>query len=253
MITLETEINETIATIWLNRPEVQNAMNPTMFAELIYTLKKLAKNKDVRVVVLRGRGKSFCAGADLAWMTESGQASYHQNLAESKLLAKCFHQIYIHPTPVVAIAHGSVFGGGCGLTSVADFVLAVDNSTFCFSEVRLGLAASTIMPYVLQRIGSRYARQFMFTAKRVSADEAVRCGLADEVVTELNLDVQLQILLSDLLQAGPEALTECKRLIRVLDGKPIGKQTLKKTTKAIAQLKAGKESQERIQLFLERK
>ena len=161
--TLETQITNQVATIWLNRPDIRNAFNEVMISELIQAFNEVAVIEAVLVIVLRGRGKSFCAGADLNWMRDVAGYSYEQNLKESLQLSDCFYTIYNSPKPTIAVVHGAAIGGANGLLSACDMAICDDETTFSLSEVKIGIVPACISPYVIKRVGEYGARELMLT------------------------------------------------------------------------------------------
>jgi methylglutaconyl-CoA hydratase len=203
----------------------------------------------VRVVVLRGEGPAFCAGADLDWMAASRELSREENVADAERMAAAFEAVDACPKAVVAQVHGAAFGGGAGLVACADVAVAAEGTTFAFSEVRLGLVPATISPYVLRSIGPGATRALFTTGRRFDADEARQLGLVHTVVSEARLDAAVAEVVGSLLEAGPEAVTACKRLVReatvglMLDDLP----------ERIALARTGAEGREGVAAFLERR
>ena len=173
-------------TIWLNRPEVHNAMNDMMIAELTDAFIEIYALNDIRVVILRGKGKSFCAGADLNYMKGIAGFGHDENVKDGKRLADLFYTIYKCPFPSVAVVHGSAFGGANGLLAACDIVIAEENTTFAFSEVKLGIAPATISPFVIKRIGEFGAKELMMTGKRFKGKEAEKWHLVNQEIWGAN-------------------------------------------------------------------
>jgi methylglutaconyl-CoA hydratase len=239
-----------IATVTLNRPEVHNAFNSELIAELAAAMNALGTDAQVRIVVLSGVGRSFSAGADVNWMRETVTYTYEQNLADARRLAEMFHTIADCPKPVIARVHGSAFGGGVGLVAACDIAVAVKAAEFAFSEVRLGIVPAVISPFVLARIGAGAARRYFLTAERFSAEEAQRIGLISQVVSdEAALNALIEERISQLLQGGPQALALCKQLIATVDrSDPETARTY--TTETIAQARVSEEGQAGLRAFL---
>src|ERR1035438_2627148 len=168
--TIETEITGRICTIWLNRPEVHNAFNETMLVELTDCME--TTGEDILCFVLRGRGKSFCAGVDLNWMKSASQNSYEKNYTESLLLSKCFYAIYTCPKPTIAMIHGVSLGGANGLLAACDLAYWADDAVFSLSEVKIGIVPACISPYIIKRLGEYGTRELMLTGRRISGQEA---------------------------------------------------------------------------------
>ena len=202
-----------VVTLTLNRPERNNAFDDNLIEELNGTLDVIERDNSVRVVVLRASGKHFCAGADLNWMQRMADFDAEENRADALQLANLLDRLNRLSKPVVAVVQGATFGGGVGLAACCDIVLAYDEAVFCLSEVRLGLVAATIGPYVIDAIGSRAARRYMLSAEKFDADEARRIGLVHEIGEPTAVEMRLNLLLEALLTGGPEAQAVSKRLI----------------------------------------
>jgi len=242
--------NNGVSTITLNRPDKNNAFNAQMVNELESTIKKLNTNDDVRIILLQSKGDHFCAGGDLLWMQEMGKAPYEDNLRDAKQLATLFHTLYTSPKPVVALVQGPTYGGGIGLVSCSDIVITTDDATFCMSEVRLGLVAATIAPYVIASIGPHHARRYMLTAEPFSAQEAKRIELVSHVVTLDQVSPTCEMLCEKLLNNGPEALTKTKQLIQQLN--PIDEKIIELSAKWLADARTSEDAQDRITAFFDR-
>ncbi len=251
--TIHIDIQNQTATIWLNRPEVQNAVNNEMLLELTESFQHLENDKNIRVIVLRGKGKSFSAGADLKKMLASHKSGFDENLNDAKLWTNCLNRIYHCSKPVLVVAGGNVFGGGIGLLSVADIVIAETEAVFSFSEVKIGLAPSTILPYVLNRLNEHKAKLLMFTGKRFKTHEALNYNLVDIVVYHNETNETLENLVKDILKASPNGIKEVKFLIRELKKGLNQDQIDDLTEKSIAGLKISDEAFEGISAFLEKK
>jgi len=251
--TIQVDLQHHIATIWLNRPDVQNAVNNKMLEELTKSFQWLETDDRVRVIILRGHGKSFSAGADLKKMLASNKLSFEDNLKDGKLWTQCLSQIYHSSKPVIAVVNGNVFGGGNGLLSAADIVIAESETIFSFSEVKIGLAPSTILPYVLTRLNEHKAKFLMFTGKRFTSDEALNYGLVDFVADSNELESVLENLMKDILKASPNGLKEIKFLIRELNKGLNHDQINDLTANSIAALKISEEAYEGISAFLEKR
>jgi methylglutaconyl-CoA hydratase len=251
--TLEIDICNYTATIWLNRPDVHNAVNNQMLEELAHFFGSLNSFKNLRLVVLRGKGKSFCSGADLRRLLESNQLSYDENLKDAYLWAECLNKIYNAPVPTVAVAAGNVFGGGNGLLCASDIVIAEENSAFAFSEVKIGLAPSTILPYVLTRLNEHKAKYLMLTGKKIGALEAERFNLVDFVTPANNIETLIASISTEITNASPSGIQEVKRLMRELkkDMYPNGIAQL--TAQSIATLKISAEALEGISAFIDKR
>lgn len=247
------DIKGGVATIWLNRPDLHNAVSIQMLEELTDCFNSLEKMNNVRVVVLRGRGKSFSAGADLVKMLEVSKLGYEQNLIDGYKWANCLSSIAGSSKPTIAIAIGNVFGGGNGLLAASDIVIADENTIFSFSEVRIGLAPSTILPYILTRVTQQKAKYLMITGKRFDPTEAYYHGLVDFFVSSGELEAFLDTTISDILKASPSGIKEIKRLVMKLKHCSTIDEINDLTANSIATLKTSEETQEGIIAFIEKR
>ena len=248
--TLDVAIRNGVGVLALNRPEVHNAFNETMIAELTEALLQLGADEEVRAIVLTGNGASFCAGADLHWMKKMAGYSRAENLADAAALAQMLRTLNDVPKPTVARIHGSVYGGGVGLTACCDIAIAAAEATFALSEAKLGLIPATISPYVIEAIGARQARRYFLTAERFEAAEAFRIGLVHDIVPIMQLDDRINEVLGTLLLVGPNAQRECKSLIRAVAHQPIDAQIIAGTVRRIAMVRASPEGKEGVAAFL---
>jgi methylglutaconyl-CoA hydratase len=241
-----------VAQITLARPEVHNAFNSVMIGELLMAFARIKEDPEVRVGVLTGEGRSFCAGADLNWMREIVQYSYEQNLAESLQIAELHQNIYTMPKPTVAKVNGTAIGGGTGFLSACDIAIASEEARFGLSEVKLGLVPAAISPYVVRKIGESKAREYFLTGVRINAPRAVEIGLVNECVPLQELDDRVAGLVDQLLTSGPEALARCKELI--LNVARMGAEEAGEyTARMIADLRISSEGQEGMAAFLEKR
>jgi len=247
---IEVTERNAIAIVVLNRPDVHNAFNAQVIAELTRTFAALDADDAIRAVVIAGAGKSFCAGADLNWMKEMAGYSRAQNLADAQALAVMLRTLNGMTKPTVARVHGAAMGGGVGLVACCDIAVAAQEATFALSEAKLGLIPATISPYVIEAIGTRYARRYFLTAERFDAAEAYRIGLVHDIVPLAELDGRVNELLGALLHAGPRAQAECKTLIRNVAHRPIDAQVIAGTARHIADVRASPEGKEGIAAFL---
>lgn len=242
-----------VANVTLNRPDVHNAFDDTLIAELTEAMKALAADRAVRVIVLAGAGKSFCAGADLAWMQRMAEFSREENVADAHQLAAMIQQVRDMPQPVIARVQGAAFGGALGLIAACDLAFAVESAIFCFSEVKLGLAPAVIAPFVLEKTAPDAIRRYMLTAERFSAQEALNVGLLSQVAaTPAELDVAIAGFVDRLLASGPEAQAAVKQLLAGLYRRTISDPT-QYTAELIADLRASNEGQEGMQAFFEKR
>jgi methylglutaconyl-CoA hydratase len=244
------ELRGPVALLALNRPEVHNAFDDVVIAELTDALLALDAEPDVRAIVLLGAGRSFCAGADLTWMRRMATFGKAQNLADARGLARLLATLANVGKPTVARVHGSVFGGGVGLVACCDIAIADVDATFALSEAKLGLIPATIAPYVVEAIGARHARRFMLTAERFTAADAYRIGLVHDIVPMPELDARVNDVLGALMLAGPVAQREVKTLVTSVANRPIDAGLADSTARHIAAVRASPEGREGVAAFL---
>jgi methylglutaconyl-CoA hydratase len=249
--TIETENNQGVLTLWLNRPDVHNAFDETMLRELTDCIEAL--DPSVLCVILRGRGKSFCAGVDLNWMKAVSQNSYEQNYTESLLLSKCFLAIYNCPKPTIAVVHGVALGGANGLLSACDLAYCTDDATFSLSEVKIGIVPACISPYVIKRVGEYGAKELMLTGRRIKGKEAEHFRLVNKSVPAGILDETLADVIALLRTSGPKAMSQCKTLIHDVANKLTLMEAYDYTARMIAEIRASEEGQEGMNAFLEKR
>jgi len=248
--TMDVAVRNAVAIVVLNRPEVHNAFNETLIAELTTALRALDDDSTVRAVVLAGAGESFCAGADLNWMKKMAGFSPAQNLADAQTLAAMLSTLETLSKPTIARVHGAVFGGGVGLVACCDIAIGTQDAVFSFSEARLGVIPATISPYVIEAIGARAARRYFLTAERFTAAEAYRLGLLHDLALPEELDARVNELLGTLLTAGPRAQAECKLLLRAIAKRPVDADLIADTARRIARVRGSPEGREGIAAFL---
>jgi methylglutaconyl-CoA hydratase len=200
-----------VKEVWLNRPDLHNAFNAELIEEMISLFESF---KDERLIILSGKGNNFCAGADLNWMKSMKDYTQEENFKDSKRLARMFAVINECDIPVIGRINGHALGGGVGLVSVCDYVVATDTALMGFTEVRLGLIPAVISPYCISKIGEANARAWMLSGERFSAEEAKRMGLIQEIVIGPEMDTKIEEVKKKFLAAGPEAAREAKKLIR---------------------------------------
>jgi len=232
---------------------VHNAFDERLIASLTAAFVSLDTDDDVRVVVLAGAGRSFCAGADLHWMKRMAAFDRDENLADAQALATMLRTIYGLSKPTIARVHGAAYGGGVGLVSACDIAIGVPEATFALSEAKLGLIPATISPYVMEAIGAREARRYFLTAERFDAAQALRIGLVHEVVAADALDARVDALIALLRAAGPVAQLECKALIRGVAHRSIDEALIDATAEHIAAVRASDEGREGVAAFLEKR
>ena len=241
-----------VSTVTLARPDSHNALNADLIGELTRCFEEISEDEGVRVVVLAGEGRSFCAGADIGYMRETTTFSYEENLEEARRLAMMFWTIDECPKPVVAKVQGAAMGGGAGLVAVADVAVADSEARFAFSEVRLGIAPATIAPFVVRKIGASHARSLFATGERFDAKRAREIGLAHEVVSRDGLDATVHEKVGELLRGGPVAQATMKALLHRLETtEPMEAPGL--TARVISELRTGEEGQEGLAAFVEKR
>lgn len=251
--TIEIVRSASVATVWLARPEVRNAFNETMVAELSATFSTLGADQSVRVIVLGARGNAFCAGADLDWMRRVSHYTEDENRADALALAQMLYALYRCDKPVIARVHGDAFAGGVGLVAACDIAIASTSAHFCLSEVKLGLIPATISPYVIRAMGERAARRYGLSAEKFNAQEAQRLGLVHENVALEHLDARVEEIQSALLQASPTALAQTKRLVSEIAGRELNQALMNDTAQRIAQARSAEDGQEGLAAFLEKR
>ena len=250
---LRVDVNDTVAVVVLARPDVHNAFDETLITELTRTLAALDADPGVRVVVLAGQGRSFCAGADLNWMQRMAGYGHAENLADAGALANMLATLDRMAKPTIARVHGAAYGGGVGLVACCDIAIAAQEATFSLSEAKLGLIPATVGPYVVAAIGARQARRYFLSAERFTAAEALRIGLVHDVVPGDAIDERLDTLIDALLVAGPRAQAESKALIRSVAARRIDDAVIADTVEWIAGVRASPEGREGVAAFLERR
>ncbi len=252
-MSIKTEIKNQTATVTLNRPEVHNALNEEMISGLTNIFCDLGKNESIRVIVLASEGKTFCAGADLNWMSSMLNFTLEENIADAKRLSCMLRTIHECPKPVICRVQGAAFGGGVGLISACDMVVAIETATFCLSEVKIGLIPAVISPFVLEKMPVSFARRYFLTAERFGSQEALRMGFISEVVTETeSLDKTIGGWIKAILENAPEAISLCKVHIRDILSSSFD-EGLEHAACAIAERRISKEGQEGMKAFFEKR
>ena len=252
MATLKIETG-VVATVTLSRPEVRNAFNDEVIAELTQAFTELGQNQEVRAIVLAASGPAFCAGADLNWMRRMADYTHAENLADAAQLAEMLRVIYTCPKPTVARIQGDVYAGGMGLVAACDMAVSVDTANYCLSEVKLGLYPATISPYVIRAMGARAAHRYFLTAERFDAAEAMRIGFVHAVVPTEQLDAKVGELTNALVSASPHAVQKCKTLLHEVAGETIDAALIARTVEGIASIRASSEGKEGVQSFLQKR
>jgi methylglutaconyl-CoA hydratase len=242
-----------VAEVWLNRPEVRNAFNDRVIADLTGVFAGLAAEPELRVVLLAARGKAFCAGADLNWMRAMADYSWDQNRQDAQQLADMLWTLDQCPVPVVGRIQGDCYAGGMGLASICDVVVASNTAAFCLSEARLGLLPATISPYVVRALGAQASRRYFVTAERFTAAQAHAFGLVHELCEPEALDERVATLINTLVANGPAAVRACKQLVRDVAGQPLNEALRAETARRIADMRASPEGREGVQSFLNKR
>jgi methylglutaconyl-CoA hydratase len=250
-MTLDIQRQGPVARVYLNRPEVRNAFNDGVIAELHAAFTAFAQDQTLRAVVLGGHGKAFCAGADLGWMRSMADYSWAENHADAQALAAMLWTVYTCPVPVVGRIHGDCYAGGVGLAAACDVLVAAEAATFCLSEARLGLLPATISPYVIRALGEQASRRYFATAERFGAPKAHALGFVHELCADAAaLDAKVDEIVAALLANGPMATRACKTLVRDVAGAPLTAALREETARRIADIRASDEGKEGVQSFL---
>ncbi len=243
-----------VAIVTLNRPEVHNAFNAELISELMDVFTLISEQPSIRMMILRGEGPSFSAGADLSWMKLAALNTRDDNEADALRLAEMLHRLYEMPQMTLALVHGTAMGGGAGLVAACDVAIAMAGASFRFSEVRLGLTPATISPYVIDAIGPRWARALFVTAESFDAAYAERIGLVQYVAQTADEMAELEERVAKLVfAAAPGAVADSKKLVRDVAGRPIDREIGHKTAKRIAARRASAEGKEGVAAFLEKR
>jgi methylglutaconyl-CoA hydratase len=248
------DIKKNVATVTLNRPDVHNAFDEQMIDTLVGTFEDLAILNEITAVVIKGAGKSFSAGADINWMQRAAGYSEAQNKKDAQNLARMLHALYTLPKLTVAMVQGAAMGGGFGIVCCCDIVIAQKDTRFSLSEVKLGLIPATIAPYVLAAIGPRYARRYMQTGERFTAQDGYHIGLVHEVAdAEEDMPLILGPILDNVTANGPCAMAASKKLCLDYAGKALTKDLMDDSASRIAQTRIGLEAQEGLKAFMEKR
>lgn len=240
-----------VTTITFDRVDAANAMNREFIDELCLSLKKLRSN--TRILVIAGNGKHFSAGADINWMKQSLNLSDEQNHKDAMALSDMLDELDRFPTPTIARIHGAALGGGTGIASCCDIVVAAENARFAFTEVRLGLIPAVISPYAVAAIGTRAARRYFLSGEQIDALEAYRIGLVHDVCSSDNLDNRVEDKISALLACGSHAQASAKQLIAEYQAPRIDTDFRARLAERLAGIRTGKEAQEGLTAFIEKR
>jgi methylglutaconyl-CoA hydratase len=241
-----------VLRITLNRPDVRNAFDEEVIAALTTAVRDAGQDRTLRAIVLAGNGRSFCAGADLAWMTKAVAYTREENRRDAEELARMLETLDTVPLPLIARVQGAALGGGAGLVAVCDIVVAADDATFGFTEAKLGIIPAVISPYVINKIGLSAARELFVTGRRFGARRARRLGLVHKIAPEAELDETIDDYVREILGCGPVAIAAAKRLIRDVQG-AAPSDVIGLTTTRIAEQRVSSEGQEGMRAFLEKR
>ena len=250
---IETTQQGAVLTLTLSRPDIRNAFNDEVIAEITAAFQDAASRAEVRAVVLAAQGPAFCAGADLNWMRRMADYSRAENLADAGALAEMLRVMYECPKPTIARIQGDVYAGGMGLVAACDMAVSVDTANFCLSEVKLGLIPATISPYVIRAMGARAAHRYFLTAERFDAQEALRIGFVHAVVNADALDAKVAEMTNALVSASPNAVRSCKTLVQEVAGRAIEAALIARTVEGIADIRTSSEGREGVQAFLQKR
>lgn len=252
--TINVEVEDHVATLWLNRPEKHNALSLELLNEVTGFFHRADVDDNIRVVVVRGRGKSFCAGADIGWMKQSALLSEEANLSESKVLSRFFDAIFSSSKVTIAVVQGNAFGGGCGLAAVCDLVYASHGARFSLSETRLGLIAATITPYMLMKLPMPVYKEMVFTAKKFDGKEAEKSGLVNRnFENDKELEQHLNTTIKEILKGGPKSLSGSKKLINDVMQNASVKEKLSEVPRILAKVRVSPEAREGFKAFLDKR
>lgn len=240
-----------VVEVALDRPEVRNAFDDALIRELTEWAETVRAG-DVRVAVLRGEGKVFCAGADLAWMSKMVRYSEEENVRDARAMGRMLEALDALPVPLIGRVHGAALGGGAGLAAVCDIVVAADDAVFGFTEAKLGILPAVISPFVIAKIGVSAARELFLTAARFSAARAREVGLVHAVTTAADLDTVIDAYVREILSSAPHAVVAAKALIAKVGGCPPA-EVADLTAATIAKHRVSDEGQDGMRAFLEKK
>ena len=241
------------ATLWLSRQEKNNAFNAEMIRELIIALDQVQADATLRFLLIRGRGKHFSAGADLAWMQQSAELDYHTNLDDARELAELMYNLAKLKIPTLAVVQGAAYGGALGLISCCDMAIGADDAQFCLSEVRIGLAPAVISPFVVQAIGERAARRYALTAERFDGQQAQAIGLLAQSYPFDELNKQVEQWTANLLLNSPAAMRASKDLLREVGNGALTPALRRYCENAISRIRVSAEGQEGLRAFLQKR
>jgi methylglutaconyl-CoA hydratase len=251
--TIEIFSENNVVTIWLNRPEIHNAFNEEMISELKCYFEESVNDNNTRLIIMRGRGKSFCAGADIKWLKSVLDYDFEKNYEDGLKLSKCLYAIYNCPIPTMAIVHGASMGGANGLLAACDFAYATHDTTFSLSEVKIGIIPAAISPYIIKRVGEFNAKELTITGKRFKGEEAEKYNLINSSLTESELEEKIESVTNLILSSGPNAVRKGKELINNVVNNIDLHEAVAYTAKMIAEIRQSDEGQEGMNSFLEKR
>ncbi|WP_374307379.1 enoyl-CoA hydratase-related protein [Dongia sp.] len=253
MTDIELEFAGRVARIIINRPDRHNALDVAMIDSFHEALDRVAATADARVLQIRARGTSFCAGADINWMRRMAEYDAASNIADAKRLAGLFEKIAFLPLPTIVMVNGPAYGGGIGIVAACDFALAAPNADFVLSEVKLGLIPAVISPHIIRAIGAHAAKRLFLSGAKFGAAEAERLGLLSGLFPADELDGAVEGLTKQLLENAPEAMAAAKELVQFVASKPLGRDVIDGTAERIAKRRASAEGKEGLTAFLEKR
>jgi methylglutaconyl-CoA hydratase len=251
--TIEFQIEEQIAYLYFNRPDVRNAFNDQMIQELHELLDSVSQNRNLHALVIRGNGKVFSAGADLNWMKNQVNYTYEENVQDAQFMYELFDKLYQLSVPTISIVHGASIGGANGILAASDIVLAETQTQFRFSEVKLGLVPATITPFVINRTGKSAAKYYMLTGKIFKVGDALRIGLIDSVGSLESLETELDILIKEILKNSSDAVKETKELLNNIEDNMLKGMAAEYAVDMIARARISEDGQEGMKAFLEKR
>ncbi len=249
--TIKIDKTDSVATVTIIRPEVHNAFNEVMILEMIEAFKYLSGDETVRVIVLTGEGKSFCAGADIVWMQKMQDYTYDENIKDALKIFDMMYTVDICPKPVIAKVNGGAMGGGAGLISCCDIAVAAERAKFMLSNTKYGLFPACISPFLVRKIGKGNARNYFLTGEIFNAETACEIGLVNEVVVPDELDNAVRRFIDKFMIAGPETLRMCKELIHHAD--PVEEEERHYHAKVIAEMRMSEEGKKGFAAFFEKR
>jgi len=253
MENIKLEIADQVATLWLNRPKIHNAMNENMIDELLDGFKSLDADKSIRIIEIKGEGSSFSSGADLNYMKKTASLPFKDNVQDAMKLANLFYMIYSSPKFVISVVHGNVAGGANGISVASDMVIAARKTRFRFSELTLGLIPATISPYIINRCGLAKAKLLMLSSREFSAKEAMKAGLVDKIVSINKIEEVISEIKKSVLRTSPLNSAEAKRLFLAESYLKITPEVIQSTSESLAKARASEEAREGLNAFLQKR